>query len=150
MNEEELFTLLDSDATTAGETWIYLGESEECRRCSFRQICHKSLTPTQKFVVVEQRDLKYYCELRKKEVKLFRIKRPNFKIAVESRLAKVGAIVEVGLNICNLHGCPYEDLCMPLELTPTPQKLKILEIIKKFPCPRDSEKVLALIEAQLV
>jgi uncharacterized protein (UPF0179 family) len=150
LNEEELFTLLDSDAATIGETWIYLGESEECKRCNFRQICHKSLTPTQKFVVVEQRDMKYYCELREKEVKLFKIKRPNFKIAVESRIAKVGAIVEVSLNICNFRGCPYEDLCVPLELTSNPQKIKILEIIKKFPCPKDSEKVLALIEAQLV
>ncbi|MBO3762896.1 MAG: UPF0179 family protein [Thermoproteota archaeon] len=150
MNEEELFTLLDSEAVKIGETWIYLGEAEECRRCSFRQVCHRSLVPAQRFVVVEQRDLKYHCELREKEVKLFKIKRPNIKIAIESRLAKVGAIIEVSLNVCNLSSCPYEDICMPLELAPKPQKLKILEIVKKFPCPQDPEKVLALIEAQLV
>lgn len=150
MSEEDLFTLLDSDAARIGETWIYLGETEECKKCSFRQICHKSLMPTQKFVIVEQRDLKYRCELREKEVKLFRIKRPNVRVAIESRLAKVGAIVEVSLNICNSYGCPYEDFCMPLELTPKPQKLKILEVTRKFPCPKDSEKVMALIEAQLV
>lgn len=150
MSEEELFTLLDPDAAKIGEVWIYLGESEACEKCSFRQICHKALTPGQKFVVVEEREMKYSCELREKEVKLFRVRRPNIRMAIESRLAKVGAIVEVSLSMCNLPGCPYEDLCMPLELTPKPQKLKILEVIKKFPCPQDSEKVLALIEAQPV
>lgn len=150
MSEEELFTILDPSAAKIGEIWIYLGEAEECKGCSFRQICHRSLVPTQKFIVVEQRDLKYYCELRKNEARLFRINRPNIRVAIESRLAKVGAIVEVGLSMCNLVGCPYEELCMPLELTPKPQKLKVLEVIKKFPCPRDSGKVLALIETQLV
>jgi len=150
MSKDEYFTLLDSDSTKSSTVWVYLGEAEECKECPFRQICHRSLLPYDRFIVVEARDMKYYCKLRDHEVQLFKVRNAGVRLAIETRLAKVGAIVEFSSPLCKIKACPYQEVCMPLELGFKNQKIKIDKIIKKFFCPKDVNRTLALVEAQVV
>lgn len=95
-----IFTLLDPASAKPGKIWRYLGEFEECAECSVREICHGSLYPSMLFEVLQRRNAKNYCKLRDLDIESVEISRPTVTIAIDSRLAKEGAITEYSAKNC--------------------------------------------------
>jgi len=143
------FTLLDPDSVKPGKTWVYTGESEECLSCSVRELCHGSLYPGMSFEVLERRRARNYCKLRDFEIESVEIRRPETTIAIDSRLAKEGALTEYNRKDCLKVDCPFVELCSPFELEEG-QKIKVIEVVKSFPCPISPDRALSVVRVESI
>jgi uncharacterized protein (UPF0179 family) len=144
-----LFTLLDPDSAKPGKTWRYIGEPEECVSCSVRGLCHGSLYPGMIFEVFQARKAKNYCKLRDFDIESVEIRRPKAMIAIDSRLAKEGALTEYNRKDCLKMDCPFVELCNPFELEDG-EKIKVIEISKSFPCPIAPDRSLSIVRVEPV
>jgi len=142
-----LFTLLDPNSANPGSVWLYTGESEECLNCSVRELCHGSLFPGMSFEVLEKRGAKNYCKVRDLDIETVEICRLRVKVAIDSRLAKEGAIMEYNTSNCYKEDCPFVELCEPLELR-NGQKIKVIEVMKSFPCPIEPDRSLSMVDVE--
>jgi len=142
-----MFTLLDPASAKSSKVWRYVGEFEECTKCSVREICHGSLYPGMLFEVLERRNARNYCKLRDLEIESVEISRPIVTIAIDSRLAKEGAITEYSSRNCLRGDCPFIELCEPLDLG-SQQRMKVMEVIKSFPCSSSPDRSLSIVRAE--
>jgi uncharacterized protein (UPF0179 family) len=124
-----IITLVGKQATRAGYSFVFSGQSKECRECVLRKVCCDKLELGRVYVITKVRDKLHNCPLHE-EVQLVEVEEAPVKVAAPSQRLFEGAIFTVQLDTCDQWDCPNRDVCFPTGLIEG-DRVQIEEIIKK-------------------
>ncbi len=123
--ESTIITLLPPSLARRGVLFVNEGESPECRRCKLRKVCMENAKPGRVYRVSRVRKMSHDCPIYGK-VHVVEAEEVEFEVAVEPRLAVVGAIITYRPYRCGSKLCPNRMVCSP-DYIRKPIKVKILE-----------------------
>jgi uncharacterized protein (UPF0179 family) len=134
-------------AARSGLVFTYMGETQECEECRFREKCHGSLgTGFSYRVVGKTGGEKVYCTLRGCEAAPFEISLEPLILLAPSRV-KEGAVTRVKNSFCRAGCARIPDCPVVFNMLVSNRRVRVLEKLGVFNCP---EEELTLIKAEVV
>lgn len=124
-----IITLVGKHVARAGYSFVFSGQSRECRECVLRKVCCDKLELGRVYVITNVRDKLHDCPLHK-GVQLVEVEEAPVKVSVLSQQLFEGAIFTVQPNTCNQENCVNVDLCFPTGISEG-DRVQIEEVIKK-------------------
>lgn len=129
----KIVTLITESQARVGHIFSIV-VTKKCLSCKLFDICIGKLRPGIPYKIVEVRKMKHYCPLIKDYMKVVLVEPQTLQVAIESKKAVEGLIVEYNKNRCNNKSCRYWKYCYK-EFIENGAKLKITKINAKIHCP---------------
>lgn len=128
-----LVTLVGEKLARKGNVFVFINTLNDCRECTLRNVCF-NLEAGCRYEVVDTRDKKHDCNIHEEGVRVVEVKKIAFPIAIDTKFAIAGSMLNCPSNSCINRGCEFYKLCMPYNVN-SDMKLKIAEVKSKLECP---------------
>ncbi len=136
-----MIALVDSESAEVGYEYVYLGEADECKKCSLLLPCHHNLERGRRYAVKSVRDKTHPCSLFG-QVVVCEVEEVGVDGAIAPEFAFIGSSITFKTVDCKNALCDYSNLCMP-EGVSTGDRCTITGVKKKINCPEGKSLVVA-------
>ncbi len=137
MLNKEKIGILERSFAVRGFKYYFLGLSEKCEECEYKSVC-SNLKEGALYEVIEPKDKKTRCLLvdDETEVILARVVEVPILVAVPQKKS-FGTVFEYNAPECDPR-CEYYSYCVKPTILNN-KKLRIVDRIKNFTCPKTKE-----------
>ncbi len=136
-----MIALVDSESAEVGYEYVYLGEADECKKCSLLLPCHHNLERGRRYAVKSVRDKTHPCSLFG-QVVVCEVEEVGVDGAIAPEFAFIGSSITFKTVDCKNALCDYSNLCMP-EGVSTGDRCTITGVKKKINCPEGKSLIVA-------
>jgi uncharacterized protein (UPF0179 family) len=138
-----MIALVDKSSARVGYEFVYLGEADECPKCSLYIPCHHNLENGRKYRISALKNKSHICSVFD-EVFVCEVDEVPIEVAMKGGSAFEGATVNYRSLSCKNTFCKYSSFCLPEGLMEG-DRCTIVKIKDKIKCVELGELVLVII-----
>jgi uncharacterized protein (UPF0179 family) len=139
-----MIALVDKGCAKVGYEFVYLGEADECPKCSLFIPCHYNLEKGRKYAITALKDKFHSCSVFE-EVVVCEVDEVPFETVVPSGSAFEGASFKYRSLSCKNAFCRYSNFCLPEGLMEG-DRCTVKKIKGKIKCAELGELVLVKVK----
>ncbi|MHC1605445.1 MAG: UPF0179 family protein [Candidatus Methanofastidiosia archaeon] len=134
-----MLTLIGENMAKKGMKFVFEKADDICNTCKLRFTCTLNLEKGRVYEIVDVKKIKHFCPKEDNYLVLVEIVEPLLEVAIESRKAIEGMIVEYIIP-CNKRRCKNWGICVPIGLD-SGNKIIVKKVRGAMECPLGSRKV---------
>ncbi|MDI6888884.1 MAG: UPF0179 family protein [Methanocellales archaeon] len=142
-NANAKVTLIGTKLARIGKEFVFLGASNECKKCKLRKAC-MNLDVGRRYLITGLRDVQHECPIHESGVSVVEVVEAPITATIDSKKALGGAKISFKPQKCDEKDCGSYDFCHPVGLRDG-DKCTIVKVIGSTP-ERNCRRSLKLVE----